>query len=84
MSTITEALNSPVSPGVAAHVWQAHEEQLERMKNGSIGSTEMRGELKWTLTGGYQFTPDSSALDVLMDRIAAGTWAAGFKVTVTL
>jgi hypothetical protein len=84
MSVIDAALASPVSPGIAAAVWQAHEEQLDRMKNGSTGSTEMRGELKWTLTGGYQFTPDADALDVLMDRIAAGTWAAGFKVTVTL
>ena len=83
MSTITEALQHPVSPGIASHIWQAHEEQIERQRR-TAPAAEMRGELKWTLTGGYQFTPDTDALDILMDRIASGEWAAGFKVTVTL
>lgn len=84
MSTIAEALDHPISPGISAAVWQAHEEQVERMKHGSNGPSEMRGELKWSLLTGYQFTPDSDSLDVLMDKIAAGDWAAGFKVTVTI
>ena len=83
MTTIAEALDHPVSPGIASAVWQAHEEQIERQKRTSAPS-QMRGELKWSPTAGYCFTPDADALDVLMDRIAAGTWAAGFKVTVTL
>lgn len=84
MSTIAEALALPISPGVAKHVWQAHEEQIERNKREQGTGAVMRGELKWTIQAGYQFTPDPEALDVLMDRIAAGTWNAGVKVTLTL
>lgn len=82
--TTQEALEIPVCPSVAAHVWQAHEEQIARLKTGPESAKQMRGEIKWTLAGGYQFTPDADALDILMDRIAEGTWAAGFKVTMTL
>lgn len=85
MSTIAEALDHPVSPGIASAVWQAHEEQVERMKRESGTGAVMRGEVKWSASAAlFQFVPDADSLDILMDRIASGEWAAGMKVTITL
>ena len=85
MSAIDTALASPVSPGIAAAVWQAHEEQVERMKRESGVGAVMRGEVKWSASAAlFQFVPDVDSLDILMDRIASGEWAAGMKVTITL
>jgi hypothetical protein len=84
-SVIDAALASPVSLGLAAHVWQAHEEQVARNKRESGSNTQMRGEVKWNpVIAGYQFVPDENCLDALMDKIADGTWAAGFKVSIAI
>jgi len=84
MSTIAEALDHPVSKDIAQHVWDEHDRQVERNKK-ETGPTVLRGEMKWNVQLGiHQFVPDPDCLDCFMDRIAEGSWAAGFKVTLTI
>ena len=84
MSAIDAALASPVSPGIAAAVWQAHEEQLQRSKTQQPAT--VRGILKVTGSlGGMVFTPfDSEDGDKIYKRIDMDKLFAGIKVTLTL
>lgn len=84
MSAIDAALASPVSPGIAAAVWQAHEEQLQRSKTQQPAT--VRGILKVTGSlGGMVFTPfDSEDGDKIYERIDMDKLFAGIKVTLTL
>jgi hypothetical protein len=83
-SVIDAALASPVSPGIAAAVWQAHEEQLQRSKTQQPAT--VRGVLKVTGSlGGMVFTPfDSEDGDKIYERVDMDKLFAGIKVTVTL
>lgn len=84
MSAIDAALASPVSPGIAAAVWQAHEEQLQRSKTEQPAT--VRGILKVTGSlGGMVFTPfDAEDGDKIYERIDMDKLFAGIKVTLTL
>lgn len=84
MSAIDAALASPVSPGIAAAVWQAHEEQLQRSKTQQPST--VRGVLKVTGSlGGMVFTPfDAEDGDKIYERIDMDKLFAGIKVTLTL
>jgi hypothetical protein len=84
MSAIDAALASPVSPGIAAAVWQAHEEQLQRSKTQQPAT--VRGVLKVTGSlGGMVFTPfDSEDGDKIYERVDMDKLFAGIKVTLTL
>lgn len=84
MSAIDAALASPVSPGIAAAVWQAHEEQLQRSKTEQPAT--VRGILKETGSlGGMVFTPfDAEDGDKIYERIDMDKLFAGIKVTLTL
>lgn len=83
-SVIDAALASPVSPGIAAAVWQAHEEQLQRSKTQQPAT--VRGILKVTGSlGGMVFTPfDSEDGDKIYERVDMDKLFAGIKVTLTL
>jgi len=83
-SVIDAALASPVSPGIAAAVWQAHEEQLQRSKTQQPAT--VRGVLKVTGSlGGMVFTPfDSEDGDKIYERVDMDKLFAGIKVTLTL
>jgi len=84
MSAIDAALASPVSPSIAAAVWQAHEEQLQRSKTQQPAT--VRGVLKVTGSlGGMVFTPfDSEDGDKIYERVDMDKLFAGIKVTLTL
>lgn len=84
MSAIDAALASPVSPGIAAAVWQAHEEQIQRSKTQQPST--VRGVLKVTGSlGGMVFTPfDSEDGDKIYERIDMDKLFAGIKVTLML
>jgi hypothetical protein len=83
--TAAEALALPISPGVAQHVWQAHEEQLERNKRETNGSLAVRGEVRWSLTAGFQFIPEAHQDgDRITDLLNGRDWHLGAKVTLTL
>jgi hypothetical protein len=79
---IDAALNSPVSPGVAAHVWQAHEEQLERNK--TAAPLTVPGLIRWSVElGKFEFIPeDSEAGDSILDRIRMSEVYIGLKGTI--
>jgi hypothetical protein len=83
-SVIDASLASSVSPGIAAAVWQAHEEQLQRSKTQQPAT--VRGVLKVTGSlGGMVFTPfDSEDGDKIYERADMDKLFAGIKVTVTL
>jgi hypothetical protein len=83
-SVIDAALASPVSTGIAAAVWQAHEEQLQRSKTAQPAT--VRGVLKVTGSlGGMVFTPfDSEDGDRIYERIDMEKLYAGVQVTLTL
>lgn len=83
-SVIDAALASPVSLGIAAAVWQAHEEQLQRSKTQQPAT--VRGVLKVTGSlGGMVFTPfDSEDGDKIYERVDMDKLFAGIKVTLTL
>jgi hypothetical protein len=85
MSTIAEALDHPVSPGIAAAVWQAHEEQVDRNKRETHGTLQVRGEVRWSVTAGFQFVPEEHQDgDRITDLLGGRDWHAGLKVTLTL
>jgi hypothetical protein len=81
MSTFAEILDHPISPGIAAHIWQAHEEQVERAKRTQI-SHEMRGKLRWNVNVlGWEFQPGEGADTQIMDLIHSGNLGAEVKLT---
>ena len=84
MTSIDQALASPVSPGIAAAVWQAHEEQLQRSKTQQPAT--VRGVLKATGSlGGMVFTPfDAEDGDKIYERVNMDKLFAGIRVTLTL
>lgn len=78
------AFVAPVSPGIAQAVWQAHEENVERMKQTQIPH-ELRGELRWNVSLlGLEFKPGEGADAAIMDLITAGQLGGQVKLTFTL
>lgn len=81
---IDAALASPVSPGIAAAVWQAHEEQLQRNKTAQ--PSQVRGILKVTGSlGGMVFVPfNSGDGDRIYERVDMENLHAGIEATITI
>ena len=81
---IDTALAYPASPGIAAAVWQAHEEQLQRSKTQQPAT--VRGILKVTGSlGGMVFTPfDAEDGDKIYERVDMDKLHAGIKITFTI
>lgn len=78
------AYTAPVSPGIAQAVWQAHEENGERMKQTQIPH-EMRGQLRWNVSlMGWEFQPGEGADSTIMDLISAGQLRGEVKLTFTI
>ena len=82
MSTIPEALASPVCPGIADAVWQAHEEQIARRSHEGFVA---RGEVRVSITGGIQFVPESPEDgDRIHELFGDRDWHLGIKASISL
>lgn len=81
----TIAHTQPAALEISDAVQRAHADQVERLNRNTTGSLTVRGEVRYSLTAGFQFVPEEATDgDRIAELLGGRDWHLGAKVTLSI